>query len=67
VESQNYLGIYISKSTATIVCLGPQKKDGGAVKCFSVSAEGQEQQDMQALVGLIAQGCLASRNKLLRP
>jgi hypothetical protein len=61
VESQNYLGIYISKSTATIVCLGPQKKDGGAVKCFSVSAEGQEQQDMQALAGLIAQGC-AERN-----
>jgi hypothetical protein len=61
VESQNYLGIYISKSTATIVCLGPQKKDGGALKCFSVSVEGQEQRDMQALAGLIAQGC-AERN-----
>jgi type II secretory pathway component PulL len=61
VESQNYLGIYISKKTATIVCLGPQKKDGSALKCFSVSVEGQEQQDMQALVGLIAQGC-AERN-----
>jgi len=56
VESQNYLGIYISKNTATIVCLGPQKSDGNAMKCFSVSLE-EQQQDMQALAGLIAQGC----------
>ena len=57
MESQNYLGIYISKNTATVVCLGPYKKDRDALKCFSVSVEGQEQQDMQALAGLIAQGC----------
>ena len=56
MESQNYLGIYISKNTATIVCLGPQKSDGNAMKCFSVSLE-EQQQDMQALAGLIAQGC----------
>jgi hypothetical protein len=61
VERQNYLGIYISKKTATVVCLGPPKKDSSGVKCFSVSVEGQEQQDMQALAGLIAQGC-AERN-----
>jgi len=61
VEHQNYLGIYISKKTATVVCLGPQKKDSSGVKCFSVSVEEQEQQDMQALAGLIAQGC-AERN-----
>jgi hypothetical protein len=61
VEHQNYLGIYISKKTATVVCLGPQKKDSSGVKCFSVSVEGREQQDMQALAGLIAQGC-AERN-----
>jgi hypothetical protein len=61
VEHQNYLGIYISKKTATVVCLGPQKKDSSGVKCFSVSVEGQEQQDMQALAGLISQGC-AERN-----
>jgi hypothetical protein len=61
VESQNYLGIYIGRKTATVVCLGPQKKDGSNLKCFSVSVEEQQQQDMQALVGLIAQGC-AERN-----
>ncbi len=60
MESQNYLGIYISRNTATVVCLGPQKKDNSSVKCFSVSIEGQ-QQDMQELAGLIAQGC-AERN-----
>ena len=61
MESQNYLGIYISRKTATAACLGQHKKDGGALKCFSVSLEQQEQQDMQALAGLIAQGC-AERN-----
>ena len=61
MEHQNYLGIYISRKTATVVCLGPKKKDSSGVKCFSVSVEDQEQQDMQALAGLIAQGC-AERN-----
>ena len=57
MEHQNYLGIYISRNTATVVCLGPQKKDSSGVKSFSVSVEEQEQQDMQTLAGLIAQGC----------
>jgi type II secretory pathway component PulL len=61
VESQNYLGIYISKNTAAVACLGPQKKGGSVLKCFSVSVEEHQQQDMQALAGLIAQGC-AERN-----
>ena len=61
MEHQNYLGIYISRNTATVVCLGPQKKDRSGVKCFSVSVEEQERQDMQALTGLIAEGC-AERN-----
>jgi cell division protein FtsL len=60
VEHQNYLGIYIGRNTATVVCLGPQKKDSSGVKCFSVSVE-EQQQDMQALAGLIVQGC-AERN-----
>jgi hypothetical protein len=60
VEYQNYLGIYIGRKKATVVCLGPQKKEGGNLKCFSVSAE-EQQQDMQSLAGLIAQGC-AERN-----
>jgi type II secretory pathway component PulL len=61
VESQNYLGIYIGRKTATVVRLGPQKKEGHNLKCFSVGLEEQQQQDMQALAGLIAQGC-AERN-----
>jgi hypothetical protein len=60
VEHQNYLGIYIGRNAATVVCLGPKKKDSSGVKCFSVSVE-EQQQDMQALAGLIAQGC-AERN-----
>jgi len=57
VESQNYLGIYISKDTATVVCLDPQDKDRGVLDCFSVSVEEQEQTGMQALAGLIVRGC----------
>lgn len=56
MESQNYLGIYISKNTATVVCLGHQQKDGDVPACFSVSVE-EQQQDIQALAGLISQGC----------
>jgi len=56
--SQNYLGIYISKGTAAVVCLGSQGKDGNVLGRFSVSAEGQEHPDgMSALASLITQGC----------
>lgn len=57
MESQNCLGIYISKNAATVICLGPQQKGGDVPACFNVSVEGQEQSDMQALAGLISQGC----------
>jgi hypothetical protein len=57
VKFQNYLGIYISKNKATIVCLHSGGKDGNILGCFSVSVEGQEDQSQQALAKLIAQGC----------
>jgi len=61
VETQNYLGIYISRDTATAVCLNPQGRGGKVLGCFSVSVEEQEQASPQALASLIAQGC-AERN-----
>lgn len=60
MASQNYLGIYISKGTAAVVCLGSQGRDGNVLGRFSVSIEGQEHPDspsMSALASLIAQGC----------
>ena len=57
MESQNYLGIYISKDTATVVCLGSQGGNGKVLGCFSVSVEGQEDASRQVLASLIAQGC----------
>ncbi len=57
MESQNCLGIYISKHKATVVCLDSQGKDGNISGCFNVSIEDQEQADMQTLAGLIAHGC----------
>jgi hypothetical protein len=57
VPSQNYLGIYISKDTATVVCVEPHGRGEKIVGGFSVSASQQEQPNMQSLANLIAQGC----------
>lgn len=57
MPSQNYLGIYISKDTATAVCVEPHGNGEKIVGGFSVSAGRQEQPNMQTLANLIAQGC----------
>jgi hypothetical protein len=58
VESQKYLGIYLSKDRATVVCIGSGDADGGISGCFSVLAEEKEEQNQQqVLAELIAQGC----------
>jgi len=60
VESENYLGIYLSKSTATVVCLGSQGGTSSVVGCFSISVEQHQQANLPTfggLAGLIAQGC----------
>jgi len=57
VEPQNYLGIYISRDTATVVYLSLLGRHGKALGCFSVSVEEKEQGSLQTLAGLIAQGC----------
>ncbi len=61
MESQNYLGIYISRDTATVVCLALIGRHAKVLGCFSVSVEEQEQAKLQVLAGLIARGC-AERN-----
>ncbi|MHC4240928.1 MAG: hypothetical protein ACYSU4_00890 [Planctomycetota bacterium] len=61
MEPQNYLGIYISRDTATVVYLSLLGRHGKALGCFSVSVEENEQANMQALAGLIAQGCAKRR------
>jgi hypothetical protein len=60
VTSQNFLGIYINKNTAAVVCLDSQGKSGNVLGCFSVSVEGQEHPNSpgtSGLANLIAQGC----------
>lgn len=57
MQRQNYLGIYLSRDAATVVCLGSQGRDRNVLGCFSVSVEETETQNLQALAGLIAQGC----------
>ena len=66
MESQNNLGIYISKDTATAVFLNARAKDGNRVDCFSVSVEdrdGQGKTNMQILAERLAQGCAERRWK----
>ncbi len=57
MEYQNHLGIYMSKDTATAVCLDSRGKNGSVLGCFSVCVEEQEQANMQTLASLVAQGC----------
>ncbi len=57
MEHQNYLGIYLSKDKATVVCLSPASGDKKLLGCFAVSIEDKEQQNPQTLAGLIARGC----------
>ncbi len=57
MEAKNYLGIYLSKDAATVVCLGPSGKDNDVLGCFSVSVPEQTEQNQQELATLIARGC----------
>jgi hypothetical protein len=57
VQGQNYLGIYLSKDRATVLCIGSQVQDVELLGCFSVSLEEPEQANPQALAELIARGC----------
>ncbi|MDD5326252.1 MAG: hypothetical protein PHY02_00375 [Phycisphaerae bacterium] len=56
MEGQNYLGIYLRKDSATVVCLAGASVSGS----FSVAVEEKSEQNPQTLVRLITQGC-ASR------
>ena len=57
MELNNYLGIYISKDTATVVCVDSQSKGGDVVGCFSVRAEDDAEALPHVLANLVSQGC----------
>jgi len=57
VELNNYLGIYISKGTATVVCVDSQRMGGEVVGCFSIRAQEEGEMLPQALANLVSQGC----------
>ena len=57
METHNCLGIYISRQTATVVCVEGRGVDAGVAGCFSVSVEQDQQGDFNALAGLISEGC----------
>ncbi|OHB61218.1 MAG: hypothetical protein A2167_05275 [Planctomycetes bacterium RBG_13_46_10] len=59
MESQKYLGIYLSKDRATVVCIGSGARDGHVLGSFSVSVEEQQEQNQQQLLAeLIIKGCV---------
>ena len=57
MELNNYLGIYISKDTATVVCVDSQSKGGEVVGCFSVRAQEQAEMLPHVLANLVSQAC----------
>ena len=57
MKGQNYLGIYISKNAATVVCLGSQGREHNILGCFSVSVEESDEPNLRVLANLISQGC----------
>jgi hypothetical protein len=58
VESHNYLGIHVSRESATVVCV--QGQDRSVLGCFSVSLESDREKklstDMSDMARLIADG-----------
>ena len=61
MENKNYLGIYLSKTGATVVCLDSLGKGRRILGAFDVSLEPQQDADsgaaMSELARLIAAGC----------
>ncbi len=55
MDGHSYLGIYLSRDSATAVCLGSQGRD--VPGCFSVSVEEKDGLSLQKLAGLVAEGC----------
>jgi hypothetical protein len=53
VENQNFLGIYLRKETASVVCIEPNDDKGSIVDAFFVSIEDQEEHNIPVLVNLI--------------
>jgi hypothetical protein len=57
VQTGNFLGIYLAKDRATVVCLEVQGSERKLVGCFSVSPEQPEQPVFQSLAQRIAAVC----------
>jgi len=57
VQGQNYLGIYISRDTATVVCLAEEGSQVKVAGCFTVAVEQQQESNLQGIANLIAQKC----------
>jgi len=57
LEAKNHLGIYLSRESATVVCISPQGSDHNVLGCFSVSVSEQTEQKHQELATRIAHGC----------
>ncbi|MHC4293500.1 MAG: hypothetical protein ACYSTX_04330, partial [Planctomycetota bacterium] len=55
MESQNFLGIYLRKDTASIVCLKTNEVKESVVDAFCVSIEEQEQKNIPVLANLIGE------------
>jgi hypothetical protein len=65
VQIANYLGIYLAKDHATVVCLAAQGRERNMVGCFSVSAEKPEEPSFQDIARRIAAVCAERQIKFV--
>jgi hypothetical protein len=63
VQPANFLGIYLAKDRATVVCLAVQGRERNLVGCFGVSIGQDEQPGHQALAQRIAAACAEKQIK----
>lgn len=57
MKVSGYLGIYLRKDTATVVCVGSEGATRSVLGCFSVTIQEPEQRGPQELARLVAEGC----------
>ncbi len=65
MQPANYLGIYLAKDHATVVCLAVQGRERTLVGCFSVSVEQSEQSPYQSLAQRISAVCTERQIKFV--
>ena len=59
MEGQNYLGVYITADSASVVCIGKHEREAKAKdSSFNVHIDGTQESPYMLLASLVKQGCI---------